>query len=156
MRPLKLEVVYRLDLTNKIKFGPIKKQTLYERFTDGRISGLLSEDLANALYNNVTKSPSEKSTFDIMDDEGRKYECRTLTDSGASLLPSSQVGVGRSYNETEHIRKIEALHAYIFTDIRNSPIFKIVAIPIEDLGKRKRISSKQFDELIENYSEVSV
>ena len=156
MRPLKLGVVYKLDLTNKIEFGPIKKQTLYERFTDGRISGLLSEDLANALYNNITKSPSEKSTFDIMDNEGRKYECRTLTESGASLLPSNQVGKGRYYNETEHVRKLEALHAYIFTDIRNSPIFRIVAIPIEDLGQRKRISCKMFDELIENCNVVSV
>ena len=156
MRLLELEVVYKLDLTDKIKFGPIKKQILYERITDGRISGLLSEDLANSLYNNITKSPSENSNYDIMDDDGNKYECRTITRLGANLVPSNQLGKGRSIDLAKHEQKLESIFAYIFTDVRNSPIFRIVAIPVATLGKRTRITGLQFEELIENFKQVNV
>jgi hypothetical protein len=47
---------YKIDLTNKMELGAIPKQTLYKRFTDGRISGLLAEDLSEALYNNLISS----------------------------------------------------------------------------------------------------
>lgn len=156
MTPLKLGVVYRLDLTDKIMFGPIKKQILYERFTDGRISGLLSEDLANSLYNNITKAPSEKSFYDVMDDEGRKYECRTITRKGSSLLPSNQLGQGRRRDLQKHQEKQRSLFAYIFTDIRHSPIFRIVAVPINLLDGKTSITSLQFDRLIKQMREVRI
>ena len=154
MQSLRLRVVYKLDLTDRIRFGPIKKQILYERFTDGRISGLLAEDLANSLYNNLMKSPTEQSSYDIMDDEGNRYECRTITLRGANLIPSNQIGKGRQYDAEAHHKKVGSLHAYIFTDIRHSPIFYIVAIPVKQLGGAKRISTNQFDGLISDLEEI--
>ncbi len=156
MQPLRLGVVYKLDLTDKIRFGPIKKQILYERFTDGRISGLLAEDLANSLYNNLMKSPTERSSYDIMDDNGHRYECRTITPRGANLIPSNQIGKGRQYDAEAHHKKVDSLHAYIFTDIRHSPIFYIVAIPVEQLGGAKNITTKQFDLLVSEMEEISL
>ena len=124
---------YKIDLTNRMQFGEVSKQVLYQRFTDGRISGLLAEDLLYALYNNFTKSPSEGSAYDLLDDDGNKYEVRVITKGGVSLIPSAQIGVGRQYNEEKHKDKHESLHAYVFIDVRDSPIFYITGISRNDV-----------------------
>ncbi len=148
MRKLELEHKYVLDLTDKIQLGPIKRQVLYERLTDARISGLLVEDLADAIYNNVTKSPSPASSYDLMDDDGNKYESRIVNMRGASLIPANQVGSGRRYNRENHLAKLASLYAYLFVDVRSSPVFSIVAFPVGILGERKRITTIRFDELV--------
>ena len=128
--------VYQLDLTNKMQFGPIKKQILYERFTDGRISGLLAEDLAKSLYNNISKAPNARSSYDFVDDDGKKYECRTITARGASLLPSNQLGKGRTKDIGKFYEKLDMLYAFVFLDVRDSPIFRIVAVPVDDVVEK--------------------
>ena len=148
MIALEKGVIYRLDLTNKVKLGPISKQILYERLTDGRIFGLLAEDLVNSIYNNITKAPSQRSSFDFLDVEGRKYECRTITHHGANLVPAAQIGAGRKIDLGKHKQKLDMLHAYVFVDVRDSPRFSLVAISVERLHKKIRISVKEFEELI--------
>ena len=141
---------YKIDLTNKMELGAIPKQTLYKRFTDGRISGLLAEDLLNALYNNLTKAPSESSPYDLLDDNGNKYESRVVTKRGVNLNPSNQIGSGRSYNEDKHRTKHESLYAYIFIDVRDSPIFYIVGINRNDVPFVKKLSPNSFDKLLKD------
>lgn len=148
MIALKIGIVYCLDLTDKVQLGPISKQTLYERLTDGRISGLLAEDLANALYNNMTKAPSQNSGFDLFDSEGRKYECRTVTRGGTNLVPAVQIGAGRKIDLAKHQEKLDYLYAYVFVDVRNSPLFRLVAIEVERLESRLRITPSEFEQLI--------
>lgn len=154
--PLQLGIVYRLDLTDKIQFGPVKKQTLYERFADGRIPGLLAEDLADSLYNNIEKPPSKNNNYNLVDDSDRKYKCHTITTGGTSLLPADQVGKGREYDKAKHIERMESLDAYIFIDVRYSPVFRIVAVPMEKLRWQKRLSALRFDKLIQTLKEETI
>lgn len=140
----------KLDLTDKMQLGPIKKQTLYERFTDGRISGLLAEDLVSALYNNLTKSPAENTPYDLIDVDGNKYEVRTVTKGGVQLIPSAQIGTGRKYDEDKHRVKHDSLYAYIFIDVRDSPLFYITGIKKSDVPFKKKLTSAGFNNLLEN------
>ncbi len=140
----------KLDLTDRMQLGPISKQTLYQRFTDGRIFGLLAEDLANALYNNLTKAPSKTTSYDLIDGNGNKYEVRTVTRGGVNLIPSAQIGAGRSYDEVKHQTKHDSLYAYIFIDVRNSPLFYITGVHISNIPFIKSLTGKNFDRLLKN------
>ena len=148
MIKLQLGIRYELNLTGRVELGPIKKQVIYERLTDGRIAGLLGEDFANAIYNNVTKSPSENEGHDLQDTRGRLYEVRSVTKNGVKLIPSAQIGSGRKYDKTAHQAKIDSLYAFVFMDVRNSPILTFVGIEAEQLRWNKALSPKQFDALI--------
>ena len=149
MQELREKITYLLYMESCIQFGPIQKQVLWVRFTDGRNIGLLSEDLIAALFNNLSKSPSSKDAYDFSDREGRKYECRTVTKRGVGLLPSKQVGTGRKYNALEHKEKRAMLHAYIFVDVRDSPLFRITMIEEKRIPDKHRLSAIDFDKLLE-------
>ena len=147
--PLQLKVVYRLDLTDKIRFGSLEKDALYKRFSDGRIPGLLARDLMCDLYGNLSKSPSSDSH--IMDTDKNRYKCHMVTLRGVKLLLSNQVGKGRQFNREAHLGDLKKLRAFIFMDTRKSPIFRIVAIPVGDLDEAIKLKAEQFDSLIARF-----
>ena len=153
---LNLNVLYELNLTNKVQLGPISKQVLYERLTDGRISGLLAEDLANAIFNNVSKAPSERAPFDLIDEEGHRYECRTITKGGTALVPSNQLGQGRHYDRVAHKKKVDSLYAYLFVDVRDSPLFQLVAFTTDQIPFQRRLKTNEFDDLISELPKTNI
>ncbi len=44
-RQFTVGTIYNLDLTGPIQFGPIQEQVLWQKFTDGRIFGLMGATL---------------------------------------------------------------------------------------------------------------
>lgn len=158
-RKFEVGILYKLDLTGKIKFGPIPQQLLWHKFTDGRVFGLLGEALVKAIYNNLSESPSASAAFDFIDADGKTYEVRTITKSGASLLPSAQIGAGRKFDEKDYLAKRKSIYAYIFIDNRQSPIFRIAGIKEEDLPPyppARKITLPKFEALISNLPQTTL
>lgn len=159
MRKIKFQtgVIYEFDLSDAIRFGPIRKQKLWDKFTDGRIAGLLGQAFVESMYNNFSPAPSENSSYDLIDDNGNHYEVRTFTRNGASLIPSAQRGTGRTFNEKEYLAKRNNIHAYIFIDIRNSPKFSIIGILESDLPHcPTTIRERRFKNLIAKCPNIKV
>lgn len=131
---LEIEVVYNLDMQGHLKYGSVIPQRLYERFTDGRISGLLNEDLLQSLFTGLTRNDIGGGSHDLMDREGRKYEARTVTRHGVNLRPSNQKGQGRRIDDAAAMARRCELHAFIFVDVRLCPLYRIYATEARTLG----------------------
>jgi len=74
---------YCFDLSKKIEFGNIQKESLYEIFRDGRITGLLAEYFIESEFSNMNRVRNNNSYLDLIDDKGKKFEVYfTVTASG--------------------------------------------------------------------------
>lgn len=141
--------LYRADYKNQIQFGPIRKQDLWSVFTDGRVIGLLNEKLLTALFNNVSPSPSNQSSYDVLIDGKHKCEVRSVTKK-VNLIPSKQIGTGRKFDEEGYRKKRECVHAYIFVDVMDSPEFSIIGLLESDLPFKRSFTRKEFLEIVKN------
>ena len=156
MTTLKSKVVYTVNLTGCMSLGPIPPQVLYEKLTDGRIAGLLMEEMHNHLFRNVAMAPSRKSSFDLYVDDLR-YEARTITKAGVKLIPSSQIGTGRTYDEDAYINKRDSIDGYVFADVRNSPVLRILRLREVDVPLQRSLSGRECDALFDaSYKRESI
>ena len=145
---LELGVAYRLGLQGHLKYGSVIPQRLYERFTDGRISGLLNEDLLQSLFTGLTRNDIGGGSHDLIDREGRKYEARTVTRHGVNLRPSNQKGQGRRIDDKAAMARRRDLYAFVFVDVRLCPRYRIYAVEAQKLGRSMGIKPHEFDELL--------
>ena len=144
---------YRVSMLDRVQYGPVPKQRLYERFTDGRISGLLNEDMLQTLFIGLTRNDIGGGSHDLMDQQNRRYEARTITNRGVNLIPSNQIGQGRTINLDAIAERRNELYAFIFVDVRNSPNYFIFSIPVDDpiFEYRRRLSCNQVDGVVSEY-----
>lgn len=126
--------IYEINGTGEIKFFNVDVDILCELYADGRRSGLLVEDVLEKTFKNIYKVGSEKSKYDVINSiTNTKIECRALTPNGEKnglqLIPSKQIGSGRTYNKAEYIDKLNLISHFIFVDVRSLPIMKIFSMP---------------------------
>jgi hypothetical protein len=97
-------------------------------FTDGRrVSFILERRLAFEVLNGKL-APSEGAGFDLLDQEGKKWEVRSITRGGIYFCPSYMVGSGRSFEAQGFLSKLSEIEGYIVSDIElfpNIPYWKI-------------------------------
>jgi len=137
--------IYVIDLSETIQFGPINKEVLANIFKDGRVSGLIAEHLLIGLFKNLARSPIENSSYDVFDTKwGTSFEVRCITENGLRTMPSYMIGQGRVYNLKEHMEKLFNIDYFIFIDVTNSPIFKIIPIKSDERLLFKNIGCKTF------------
>jgi len=104
-------------------------------FKDGRrISFLLERRLATEVLN-ARLASSEAADFDIIDNNGDKWEVRCVTNSGVYFCPSYMVGSGREFNIEGFIKKINNLKGYVLVDIVTFPIVKFWIVPVDIIQK---------------------
>lgn len=100
-------------------------------FTDGRrVSFLLErriayEELQGAL------APSEGAGYDVLDQQGRKWEVRSITKRGIYFCPSYMVGSGRKFDEPGFLVKLDEIAGYIVSDIQQFPSIPYWIIPVD-------------------------
>lgn len=133
--PLNGVIKYTVD---PISYGPLDTDLLKYKFKDGRITGLLLEDLYDALFRNVTKSSDKSSEWDLfVVDNHRSYHYQSkVISSGKSefdLSPSYMKGKGRKYIEKDMHDIMRRLDGYVLTDISNFPDLVIYTLPAKPL-----------------------
>lgn len=106
-------------LTNDI----FTKEQMLEAYSNGSIFGKMAETLVANSYTSLCKPKAAQTYFDLEDVATGEFkiEVRTMTKGGCLLIPSNQIGKGRSYNEEEYLKKLAAINGFIIADIRTFP-----------------------------------
>ncbi len=109
------------DIINIAQALKISESDVKEYFTDGRrVSFLLERRLAYEVIHG-TIAESEGASYDLIDTNGKKWEVRSISESGIYFCPSYMVGSGRVFNEKGFISKLDEIEGYIISDIENFP-----------------------------------
>ena len=141
------------DIAKALK---IEEKDVKEYFTDGRrVSFLLERRIAKRL--DWALAESEGAGYDLVDQNGRLWEVRSITRGGVYFSPSKDVGSGRSYTEKGFQDKIKSLAGYVLCDIESFPRIPFWIIPATQvvewkkaglLGTQARVSRTKALELL--------
>lgn len=112
----------------------ITEEDVKEYFTDGRrVSFIIERRIAHKLK--ATLAPSEKSGYDLIDRQGRKWEVRSITKQGVYFNPSNQVGKGRTFERRAFLRKLSEIEGYILADIVDFPKVTLWKVSSKEVRK---------------------
>jgi len=90
-------------------------------FTDGRkVSFIIERRLCSEIFNGQM-APTEGASYDLIDSYGKKWEVRSISDSGIYFCPSYMVGSGRKFDTPGFLSKISEIDGYILSDITQFP-----------------------------------
>lgn len=149
----------------KVKFMDIPETELYQFFSDGRITGLLTDQMLNARYKNLSAMRSGNNKgFDLYQNAGDGatphkpflWETKVWTKHGCDLAPSGMKGKNRKYNEDEFNANANTLTGgFIVVDIRNFPIMRVFGITAEkhaELGRPRKVTDDIFHRILKGPS----
>lgn len=117
--------IFQFDLASQISFGTLSEEELYILFKDGRVASHFLQVLITKWFPEL-KFVDGKG-FDHLDNSEIKYEMKGFTKRGCKLLPSNQIGQGRTMNPAlwhDHVEKNNL--SYIITDIVEFPKIRII------------------------------
>lgn len=141
---------YDINLREKLRYGDITEQRLARRFTDGRLSGLLNEELIVAHFSGLHINEDAGASYDLTGETGERYEVKTVTPNGLKFRPSNQYGVGRTRDDAAAQERILSIDYYILVDVRDMPdvtVHFVSSAALVRLG-RYEMSAQQFDRSI--------
>lgn len=149
--------VLQWDIPNIAKALKISEDDTRAYFTDGRrVSFILERRLAKEVIQGKL-AISEGAGYDLLDEEGGKWEVRSISRHGIYFCPSYMVGSGRSFDEKGFLIKLKEIEGYIVSDIKQFPNVPYWIIPKtivlkwwqeNRLGTTSNISRKKALELI--------
>ena len=127
--------IKEINFSMKLNLGHIKipfidDATSDELFRDGRIFGLIAENIVSGFFNldkiyGCEDHDLENGSF--------KYEVKCLTKQGLKTCPSYMVGKGRKYNKEEHQKYLESKDGMFIVDITSFPVLTIYYV--KDMDK---------------------
>lgn len=140
---------YLVDLSRGgMKYGPVPEQRLHLEFRDGRIAGLVNEELIAEVFG-MTRLRSKNAPYDLLHQEPGevdplKLDAKGLTDK-VSFLPSNQVGQGRTKDLPAYHERRAFLDGYVVVDLRASPRFTILGIEAYKAPDKGHWTARQWD-----------
>jgi len=142
--------------TKKEKIA-LTEDDIRKYFQDGRrVSFIIERSVAKILGGKLAES--EKKGYDIILQNGEKWEIRSITKRGVYFTPSNQVGKGRKFDEEGFKKKLDDIKGYILADVTNFPEIVLYMVPSEvvrqwwgagKLGKTAKVSYSTIKELLE-------
>jgi len=144
---LTFDTVQYINLRDSVSFGPIARSVLSERFKDGRLFGLLAEDLICSHFSNIIKTESNTTKgFDLIANEIGKIEVKSFTKNGCDVSPSFMKGIGRSFDESNYNEFLDGISGICICDNIDFPdVYIILKHPDFFLAKRKIHVSERFN-----------
>ncbi|TAE89487.1 MAG: hypothetical protein EAZ81_12970 [Verrucomicrobia bacterium] len=107
----------------------ISEEDVRAYFTDGRrVSFILERRIAYEVLGG-SLAHSEGAGYDVLDQQGRKWEVRSISRGGIYFCPSYMVGSGRSFDENGFRAKLNEIAGYIVSDIESFPTVPYWVIP---------------------------
>lgn len=97
-------------------------------FQDGRRCSFITERRIAREFIGGRIADSEGAAYDVFDQNNKKWEVRSLTNSGIHFCPSYMVGSGRKFEEKGFLAKIEQIGGYyiaIINTFPNVPVYKV-------------------------------
>lgn len=145
------------DLASVASALQVSPDDVREYFTDGRrVSFLLERRIAYEIFKGKL-APSEGAAFDLIDQQGQKWEVRSITRSGIYFCPSRMVGSQRSFDEAGFVAKLAEIAGYVISDVDafpNIPFWVVKTDEVRgwwqqgDLGAATKISRRRVLELL--------
>lgn len=135
---------------NHIKIPYIDDVTSDNLFRDGRIFGLIAENIVANFF-------ELKKIYGCHDHDLEKnklkYEVKTLTKQGLKTCPSYMIGKGRKYDKEEHIKYLSGKDGFFIVDNTKFPILTIYYIKDTYNLLFQSINHKKATELLNNLTE---
>ncbi len=117
--------VLEWDLESVAQSLHLTQSEVREYFTDGRrVSFILERRICHEIVKG-TLSPSEGAGFDLIDENGQKWEVRSITGGGVYFCPSYMVGSGRKFDEEGFMHKLREIRGYIVSDVVEFPRIRV-------------------------------
>lgn len=118
------DTIYIFDFSDRVTFGDLDRQTVYELFQDGRVASKFLEHYVPLWFPELKFV--DATGYDHVDvaTGNLKWDLKGFTKGGASYVPSNMLGAGRTINLQEahdHANTID----YIFSDVVEFPQVKI-------------------------------
>lgn len=111
-------------------------------FRDGRRCSFITERRISREFVGGRIADSEGASYDIFDSNNKKWEVRSLTNSGIYFCPSYMVGSGRKFDEKGFIKKIQEIEGYYvakITTFPDVPVYEIKADKVLDWYKKGKL-----------------
>jgi hypothetical protein len=119
------DTIYYFDMTERVQFGDLPKETLYKVFQDGRIISKFLEHYVPIWFPELRFVDARGYDHVDVATGLKKWDLKGFTvKSGARYMPSNMIGGGRKKNLTElhaHANTID----YIFSDVVDFPRIRI-------------------------------
>jgi len=99
-------------------------------FQDGRRCSFITERRIAREFFRGRLADSEGAAYDVFDQDDKKWEVRSLTNSGIYFCPSYMVGSGRKFEEKGFLAKIEEIEGYYIAMINtfpSVPVYKVTS-----------------------------
>jgi hypothetical protein len=135
-KPLEIPSVNVINLRDRIRLGNIPELILHDRLRDGRIIGLLAEDILPYEFSGLTRVPGNGSSCDIIKSDTSqsvRIQCKSFnTDKSRSvdLSPSYMKGKGRKFDLVAFVDYIKQFDAYSLIDVTRFPEMVIYTLPV--------------------------
>jgi len=100
---------------------------LYDRLRDGRIIGLLIEDIISYSFRNIGRVPGNGSAHDLVSTwkgQAWRIQCKSWNsskDTKCSVIPSNMKGKGRKFDEERFLSYLEEIDAFLLCDVAGFP-----------------------------------
>ncbi len=131
---IQLNKTYEFDLVDKMSFGDIKIERLYEFFKDGRNASFMLEEQLIHWFPELIRIEGNKD-HDHIGKNGVKYDAKNFTKGGLNFMPSNQIGAGRKFDSVIAYEKANKL-VYICCDIIDFPKVRVIFKEGKDLVKQ--------------------
>lgn len=129
-------------------------------FTDGRRVSFVVERRISREVMKGNLADSEGDPYDLVADDGTKWEVRSLTRQGMYFCPSYMVGSGRSFDEAGFLAKVAGISGYLVAHVDEFPSITIWKVDSETvlkwyragrLGTTTKVSAVKAIDLILNH-----
>jgi len=126
-------------------------------FQDGRRCSFITERRIAREFIGGRLADSEGAAYDVFDQDGKKWEVRSLTNSGIYFCPSYMKGSGRVFEEKGFLEKIEEIEGYYVAKINNFPVVPVYKISADQvlawykkgqLGNTTAVSLSKMEQLL--------
>lgn len=118
-----------ISFEDEINIGRVNENVVYDLMQDGNVFGRLAENIVCEYCTEFEMATDNQTYYDVVSsNDNSKWEVRTFTSRGCNLIPSYQIGSGRSYDQDEFHEKLNNIDGYIIVDNREFPIVKIYQI----------------------------
>ena len=143
MQKVKLGESHLINLTGKCKLGDIPEFTLYQKLRDGRIMGLLVEDIIENHFANISKVKNPNAAFDLFLHYGEEWllvQCKSSKTNKFCICPSHMKGKGRRFEYNKFLEYLNKFDVFVFAYIAEFPLVTVTFQPVTWVENRMTIT----------------
>jgi len=157
-RKLNLPGKYTIDLHGRIQIGDVPEMIAYDRLRDGRIIGLLIEDIIANEFNGLTRTAHNGASHDLIKTDGRvplRLQCKTFKEVNVELSPSVMRGAGRKFCAKAFSEYFDGIDGWLLADVSKFPSISFYAVTSESITEHLKFTKSGCSVHTRNLTEIT-